>query len=177
MRRALSLHPACLCPPVTAIAVEAARPAAGTLQLRYEVSGEISALKLPPAGEPLRADGLWRASCFEAFLRAGPGPGPDYCEFNLSPSRAWAAYRFTGYRDGMSPADPETPPDIAVRAEAGRFTLEATLCGLPALPWRLGLSAVIEEQTGRLSYWALAHPPGKPDFHHADCLALELPAP
>jgi hypothetical protein len=43
-------------------------------------------------------------------------------------------------------------------------------------PWLLGLSAVIEEMNGRLSYWALAHPPGKPDFHHADCFALELPA-
>jgi hypothetical protein len=35
---------------------------------------------------------------------------------------------------------------------------------------------VIEETNGRLSYWALAHPPGKPDFHHSDCFALELPA-
>jgi hypothetical protein len=42
-------------------------------------------------------------------------------------------------------------------------------------PWRLGLSAVIEETSGRKSYWALAHPPGKPDFHHADCFAYELP--
>ena len=41
--------------------------------------------------------------------------------------------------------------------------------------WRLGLSAVIEDTSGGKSYWALAHPPGKPDFHHADCFALELP--
>ena len=27
---------------------------------------------------------------------------------------------------------------------------------------------------GGISYWALAHPPGKPDFHHADGFALEL---
>jgi len=25
-----------------------------------------------------------------------------------------------------------------------------------------------------LSYWALRHPPGGPDFHHADCFAMEL---
>jgi hypothetical protein len=35
---------------------------------------------------------------------------------------------------------------------------------------------VIEETNGRKSYWALAHPPGKPDFHHSDCFALGLPA-
>jgi len=33
---------------------------------------------------------------------------------------------------------------------------------------------VIEETSGRLSYWALAHPSGKPDFHHADCFACEI---
>ena len=43
--------------------------------------------------------------------------------------------------------------------------------------WRAGLSAIIEEADGTKSYWALAHPPGKPDFHHPDCFALELPAP
>jgi hypothetical protein len=42
--------------------------------------------------------------------------------------------------------------------------------------WRLGLSAVIEETSGDRSYWALAHPPGKADFHHSDCFALRLPA-
>jgi hypothetical protein len=49
---------------------------------------------------------------------------------------------------------------------------------LPALsrktPWRLGLSAVIEDKAGHMSYWALAHPPGKPDFHHMDCFAYEF---
>jgi len=51
------------------------------------------------------------------------------------------------------------------------------LAGLPSDgSWRLGLAAVIEEASGRKSYWALAHPPGKPDFHHSDCFAHEIPA-
>ena len=49
---------------------------------------------------------------------------------------------------------------------------------LPAAgDWRLGLTAVVEETGGRISYWALAHPAGRPDFHRADCFVLELPAP
>jgi hypothetical protein len=44
----------------------------------------------------------------------------------------------------------------------------------PAVPLRLALSAVIEEDGGMLSYWALKHPPGKPDFHHPDAFALEI---
>lgn len=42
---------------------------------------------------------------------------------------------------------------------------------------QIGLSAVIEEMDGTKSYWALAHPAGKPDFHHPDCFTLELPPP
>ncbi len=44
-------------------------------------------------------------------------------------------------------------------------------------PIQLNLTAVIEETDGTKSYWALAHPSGKPDFHHRDCFALQLEAP
>jgi hypothetical protein len=33
---------------------------------------------------------------------------------------------------------------------------------------------VIEDIGGGRSYWALAHPAGKPDFHHADGFTIEL---
>jgi hypothetical protein len=38
----------------------------------------------------------------------------------------------------------------------------------------MALSAVIEATDGTLSYWALAHPSDKPDFHHPDSFVLEL---
>jgi tRNA modification GTPase len=38
----------------------------------------------------------------------------------------------------------------------------------------LALSSVVESAQGELSYWALRHPAGKPDFHHPDSFALEL---
>ena len=40
--------------------------------------------------------------------------------------------------------------------------------------WRIALAAVIEDENGGLSYWALRHPPGKPDFHHPNGFALEV---
>ena len=77
-------------------------------------------------------------------------------------------------------------PRIEVQSAPECYTLRATLdlANLPPFPpptrggtrVRLGLSAVIEETSGRKSYWALAHPPGKPDFHHADCFAFEFSA-
>jgi hypothetical protein len=44
----------------------------------------------------------------------------------------------------------------------------------PDASWRLGLSALIDDTGGARSYWALAHAPGKPDFHHAASFALDF---
>lgn len=173
MRHTLQLHPDSHCAAATRIEVDIARPLPGGLILSYVVSGRIGDLRLPPVVSAARADELWRHTCFEAFVR--PSTGPAYYEFNFSPSTQWAIYSFDSYRSGMRVASEIGAPRIEVRSTAESFTLQAVLevDGL-LLPWRLGLSAVLEETNGRKSYWALAHPPGKADFHHADCFALEL---
>jgi hypothetical protein len=171
MRRVLQLHPDFRCAAVERIEIEIAR-AGSALQLDYLVVGDIGALELPSASAPERADELWKRTCFEAFVR--PQPGQAYLEFNLAPSTRWAAYAFDGYRQGMRNADVPIP-GIAVERGARAFALHATLA-VPESAFLLGLSAVIEERGGARSYWALAHPQGKPDFHHSDCFALELPA-
>jgi hypothetical protein len=178
MRHALSLHPDSPCAAATHIEVEVARPRAGHLVLSYVVAGRIGDVRIPPVMAAARSDGLWRHTCFEAFVRASHGDA--YYEFNFAPSTQWAAHRFDGYRSGMHPADEIGALPIDVQSRPDRYTLRVALelDRLPDLPleasWRLGLSAVIEETSGRLSYWALAHPPGKPDFHHADCFAHAL---
>lgn len=178
MRRALQLHPDSQCPALAGISAEVQQPRPGLLALRFVVRGDIAALRLPPRAAPARTDELWRRTCFEAFVRAPAGEG--YREFNLSPSTEWAAYRFDGYRQGMRPADDAPDPGVAVHVAPDRLELSAAL-RLPAPELaagaRLGLSAVIEAADGRVSYWAAAHPPGRADFHHADCFALEIPAP
>ena len=39
----------------------------------------------------------------------------------------------------------------------------------------INLTAVIEEEGGHKSFWALAHPDGPPDFHNRDCFVAHLP--
>ena len=176
MRLALKRHPDSQCAAVSRIEVDIARPRAGILLLSYAVSGRIEDLRLPLVTAPARADDLWRRTCFEAFLR--PAPGEAYYEFNFAPSTQWAAYRFDSYRSGMRIADGIGAPRIDVQPAPDRYTLQAALelSDLPHdAPWRLGLAAVIEATSGPKSYWALAHPPGRPDFHHADCFVHELP--
>jgi hypothetical protein len=171
MRRSLQLHPESRCDAVSRVEVEVFRSSLAELALRYLVSGSIGELLLPPPGAADRTSGLWQTTCFEAFLR--PGAGDAYHEFNFAPSSQWAAYRFSGYRSGMEEADIPRPL-IQTQHRTRYLELRVDVQGLPASPWTLALSAVIEETNGRKSYWALAHPPGKADFHHPASFLCEL---
>ncbi len=144
------------------------------LRLRWRVEGA-GALVVPPLAGKGRADGLWQATCFELFVADGAG----YAEFNFSPSERWAAYDFSAYREGMANRPMPRDPVCTMRRGQGLaiFDAEVPLAGLPPLPWNLGLTAVIEEEGGQKSFWAMAHAPGKADFHHPACFAATVAAP
>jgi hypothetical protein len=151
------------------------------LALSYTLIGDIHRLLIPVAAAPMHVDGLWRHTCFEAFI--GMKGSAAYYEFNFSPSSEWAVYSFRSYRDGAPVDDERLSPEIVVRREAGMIEVDAVVhldrlgAILPGARFRLGLSAVIEDSDGKLSYWALKHPADKPDFHHPDSFTLELALP
>jgi hypothetical protein len=152
------------------------RLSATVLRFHYVVTGRMDGLLLPPPSPSRRADNLWRTTCFEAFL--APPDVTSYVELNFSPSSQWAAYEFRAYRQGMAQAGIPGPPDIEVVRCPDRLELTATISlDVAVEKCRLNLCAVIEEAGGVLSYWAMGHAPGSPDFHHRNCFALELPAP
>jgi hypothetical protein len=138
-------------------------------------------LRIPSARPQRRVDRLWEHTCFEAFISATESSA--YREFNFSPSGEWATYAFQSYRVA-APLEDHTPsPNMTVHIDRGSLTLDAnvsqdllTTISRPA-PLRLGLCAVIEEESGRLTYWALRHPAGKPDFHDTHGFVLELEPP
>jgi len=172
-------HPATPAGPVTTIDATATRPGGDTLRLSYRLDADLSQLRLPRCGTPARAAELWRHTCFEAFIATAGSPG--YAELNFSPSGQWAAYTFTGRRTGMRTPPLEAAPSAAWQRTDGRLELhvEIRLDGLLSAPrgsaLRLALSAVIEEESGTISYWALRHPEQQPDFHHPGGFVLELP--
>lgn len=174
----LMCHPARPSVLVESIEVTCARTDDDQLWLRYHVEVPLDSLVLPHEAEPTRTDGLWKTSCFEAFLRLPDGKA--YIELNASSSSQWAAYRFDDYRAGMAELPMEIAPEIGCDASDSHFALEVDYV-LPSewtgQPLDLGLSAVIEETDGTKSYWAIAHPPGAPDFHLGDCFAFKLAAP
>lgn len=158
---------------VKSLVVHMDRGESQTLTLRYVLTGNVQRLRIPPMKPQRRTDELWRHTCFEAFIRAQAGTA--YHELNAAPSTEWALYSFDDYRQGMAPLAAARPPAITVQREAQSLIVEVTL-DLKLLPpsRALALAAVIEDESGSLSYWALAHPGAKPDFHHPESFVLEI---
>ena len=164
-----------------AVEVEIARSECNQLVAVFTVYCENRAIVVPPRVRyGSRHDGLWQTTCFEAFVIRGSEPG--YVEFNFSPSTGWAGYAFDAYRSKPSNIEIDPPHfDVDVFEGILKVAVAVDAASIPGLenckPWRIALSAVIEEVGGTKSYWALAHPPGAPDFHHPTCFAATLPAP
>ncbi|MEO7654294.1 MAG: DOMON-like domain-containing protein, partial [Sphingomicrobium sp.] len=146
--------------------------ATGTLNIWFGIGTPIGRVVSPPSDGPGRRDGLWRTTCFEAFLRADGEEA--YREYNFAPSGDWAAYDFTARREGMAEAPLANPPYVRMEDNLIWWTLGATFALEAGLHWALGLSAVIEEHDGTKSYWALAHGGDKPDFHDPACFTARL---
>jgi hypothetical protein len=174
-RATLVPHPSTSCDAVESVGAHVTLTASGRLQLHYVLRAQLTRLAIPePAPQRFR-DGLWQHTCFEAFIAADGAAG--YRELNVAPSREWAAYSFTKYREGMTRL--EQVPQVAVRKDVDRLQLDVAveLAAWFDSPWRtlqLGLTAVIETADGQRAYYALRHSSEQPDFHHRGGFALQL---
>jgi hypothetical protein len=166
---ALVRHPAVPCSALRGIEVWVTRTPQG-LQILFIFEGEMNRLRIPGTSAPRVAERLWEHTCGEVFVARAGAPG--YREFNFSPSGEWAAYEFSAYREGRPLAVPSR--EIVVTQDPERLELCASVPAQRNEKLLLGLAAVVEDLEGNLSYWALRHAPGKPDFHHPHAFALEL---
>lgn len=177
---ALSPHPST---PADAwdVSASAERTADGDLRLRWVVRGTLDGLRVPPLGPLRRGDRLWEHTCMEAFIAAADTPA--YVELNVAPSREWAAYAFTAYRENTPFDATRVAPEIVVRRDPDAITVDAVVAlasfssSYRDAALRVGLSVVIETSAGGLSYWAIRHPSARPDFHHADGFTLHIAPP
>jgi hypothetical protein len=173
----LACHPDCRGDAVRRVLAGLSRKPDGSLAVGYVIEGDVTSLRIPARATPAIRERLWQHTCCEIFIaREG---STAYHEFNLSPSGEWAAYAFERYREGRRLIDEKMAPQISVRDAPGRLELDAVI-PLPRLfpharaKVLLALSVVLEDEGGALTYWALRHPPGKPDFHHPEAFAVAL---
>jgi hypothetical protein len=172
----LVAHPAHPPARVTGVEAKVIGFDADWLRVRWRIDGAQD-LVIPPFAGRGRADELWQTTCFELFLR--PEGGEGYVELNLSPSERWAAYDFSAYRDGMAERPASREPDCTMRQGSTFAIFDAAIPRdvLPGLPSAANFTAVIEEAGGVKSFWALAQPVAKPDFHDPACFTAELAPP
>lgn len=164
-RRALRCHPLSPCDVVHEVTVELAFER-DVLVVAYRIVGELARLRVPT--EPLDPERLWAHTCCELFV--APEGGEGYVEHNVSPNGQTRRFDFSAYRQRVSSsagiaATTTREPDALV--VVARVPLTTTVA-------RLAVTTVVEDEHGTLSYWALRHPEGRPDFHHRDGFALCL---
>jgi hypothetical protein len=178
---ALTSHPDSRGGPVRRVRARVCRTPQAILAVNYRVEGDLARVRVPVPRPPRLAGGLWRHTCCEVFIARGGLPG--YHEFNFAPSGEWAAYAFERYRERARLHESGARlsiPRVAMRSSAEELELEASIPLGQLSPAHacarlsLALAAVFEDEAGTLSYWALRHSPGRPDFHHPDAFALEL---
>jgi hypothetical protein len=166
----LRAHPSTPNKAVCGLEVEVRLQDPGVLTFHYLLVGDLTRIRVPPStGAGERADNLWEHTCFEAFVATEDTT--CYHEFNFSPSLDWALYRFSDYRHDRSTPPVEHAPRIHLQQSARRLELSAmfSIAHLPemgnASRLRFALAAVIEDERNALSFWALRHAAGVPDFH------------
>lgn len=167
----LMLHRTCDLGPIKAVTASITPTEIGC-EAAFRLDGDISKIVIPPRADLERKDNLWKTTCFEIFWQ--PIGQPGYVEFNLSPSGQWASYDFDRFREGMRDA----PVDAISISRAhshlspggeGELELKADIAANLPAPAQVALNAIVEHPDGSLQFWALAFPPGPPEFHSEAC--------
>lgn len=113
---------------------------------------------------------LWEKSCFELFIK---NEKDSYIEFNFSPNFEWNCFYFAKKGDALMEWPRMNRPATEILLSLDHYFLVAEIRkelmppGFFDGPHELsaGLSSVIKEKSGGLSYWALSHHDTRPNFH------------
>ena len=151
---------------------------ANRLFIRYVVTGDVDSIFTPaPSNSPARKDDLWKATCFEFFLAVKDQP--PYWEFNMSPSGDWNVYAMDAYRQvNMREESAFAQLPFEFRKAGPQLVLDLSIDLNPILhhnqPLQVGITSVIQTLDESETYWALAHPGQRADFHLRESFVKQL---
>lgn len=124
-----------------------------------------------------RADGLWKTTCFEWFLK--PLSGEAYWEANFSPTGQWNLYLLEGYRKNLVQEERAKISQLVPKCFSTEWHLKtqidfSRIALPPKTKFKAHASAVIETVDDKKNYWSFTHTQNQPDFHHPDHFILEI---
>ena len=154
------------------------------IDLCFEITGDVSQIDFESTkSSPQRMDNLWQKTCFEVFIKSDNSA--SYWEYNMSPSKDWAIYGFTDYREGKF--DELSIEDLPIQTmqQETLFTLQCFIVFPRALlneklnenlhkKLKIGLSTVIQNSNGDIYYYALHHSKMEADFHDERSFTIEV---
>jgi hypothetical protein len=149
----------------------------GSFTVCYTLTDPHRTVPVPSLSDrPERKDKLWEDICFELFL--APVGVDAYHEFNLAPSGDWNVYAFESYRRGMQKEKSFGSLPFFCEKGPSKFFLRIDLDASPLIRAAgladIGIAAVLKDRRGRVSFWALAHPHDRPDFHRREGFLITL---
>ena len=137
--------------------------------ISYKVSGELAGIDLGH-GEPnhSRVIKLWEKTCFELFLKTKED---SYIEFNFSPEFEWNCFYFQKKGDTLVEYAryDSVKTDILLSLDVFHLIVELDKSKFPDGFFHgqvnAGITSVIKEKNGKITYWALSHHDTRPNFH------------
>ena len=117
---------------------------------------------------------LWEKTCFELFIK---NKSDQYIEFNFSPNFEWNCFYFNKQGDPLREWENMPRPESDILLSAEHFFMFVNIKkeffpkGFFEKNRKLsaGITCVIKDKLGDISYWALAHTDmTRPNFHHFD---------
>lgn len=142
--------------------------------ISYKITGSLDELDLGD-GTPVheRKIKLWEKTCFELFIKNSKD---QYIEFNFSPVFEWNCFFFNKKGDPLSPwiKIDHIASDILLSKDIFHIIVEIKKDQFPPhffdvkQDMSAGITSVIKNKLGHLSYWALSHEADRPNFHHFD---------
>lgn len=156
--------------PATEILVELNQNAE-SLFMSYRIQKGLSLIDMGSATpHKERLIKLWEKTCFELFVK---NENDSYVEFNFSPNFQWNCFYFQKKGDPLKEWERMNRPATEILLSLDHYFLVAEIrkelfpAGFFDKTHKLsvGISSVIKDKKGVLSYWALSHHDTRPNFH------------
>ncbi|MDO9181573.1 MAG: hypothetical protein Q7U04_04155 [Bacteriovorax sp.] len=140
--------------------------------ISYRIRQGLSLIELgESAPDKTRHLKLWEKTCFELFIK---NEANQYIEFNFSPNFQWNCFYFNFQGEALKEWEQMQMPVIDVLLSSDHYLLFAEIKkdyfpeGFFDTDLHAGITSVIKDKKGTLSYWALSHADTRPNFHHFD---------
>jgi hypothetical protein len=152
----------------------------GVLKVAFELTGDLEkVLTSSPQEIPARVIGLWESTCFEMFIKNKNSE--EYFEFNCSSANNWNVFYFQKQKAALKEFLPIASLASSSVQNKGslRVSFWIDLERFPTSFWKdgqmnLGLTTVLESDSGELSYWALRHIDTRANFHMEKSFIYQL---